>query len=93
MITRLKTVVLWIMSACVSGWLAGCLLLSPPDVEVEAKNRSSVACEKSLVYFGEYACQWGFVGRNLLAVYHFFPHPITPEAEFHCDQDGKYRVE
>jgi hypothetical protein len=62
------------------------------NLEMEIVNKGSTSLNEVEVHVGKYACRWGLVVKNGRKSYLYFPHPITPTAEFHCDTDGKHRV-
>lgn len=75
-----------LLAGCINSGLAGA-----PKMEVEIVNHSARSLENAVVRFGSNDCRWGSVGKS--ASYLFYPHPITPEAELHWDEDGKHRME
>ena len=62
-------------------------------IEGQVVNRSSHRLENTEARFGEHRCGWGIVGKTFSAGYMFYPHPITPKAELHWDEEGKHRIE
>ena len=80
-----------ILSALV---LYGCTAVTGvPPVDVEIINRSSHDLANVRALFGDYACEWGTVGKTFTAVYLFYPHPITADTELRWDEQGSPRVE
>lgn len=64
-----------------------------PEVDIEIVNDCQRVLRNSLVRFGDFTCEWGTVIVATSKGYGHFPHPITPDAELHWDEDGKPRVE
>lgn len=77
--------------------IVGCsgagLASAKPEVHLEIVNKSSRRLDNALIRFGKTECEWGDVGKTFTAGYGFFPHPVTPDAELHWDENGKHRVE
>jgi hypothetical protein len=78
-----------VLAACNGSGVMGGL----PEMEVEVVNYSSRDLLNAYARFGEYRCGWGIVGNSFSKSYLFFPHPITPDAELHWDEDGRHRME
>lgn len=77
-----------LLAACGSSGL-----IFVPKIDVDIVNRSSRGLDNAEVHFGDYRCRWGRVGKTFSAGYMYYPHPITPKAELHWDEDGKHRIE
>ncbi len=79
---------------CILLMTCGCRgLVLVPRIEVEVVNQSAGGLDNAEAYFGDYRCRWGRVGKTFSASYMFYPHPITPKAELHWDEEGKHRIE
>jgi hypothetical protein len=64
-----------------------------PQLELEVSNSGSRSVQNTFAKFGDNLCSWGWVSAGATKSYLHFPHPITPDAEMHWDEEGKHRVE
>jgi len=64
-----------------------------PEIDVEIINQSSRLLENALARFGDYTCEWGYVGKTFSKSYLYYPHPITVQTELSWSEEGKPRVE
>lgn len=71
----------------------GSLLLGRPEVEVEVRNQSTAELRNVRVVFGDHVCAWGHVGPTFTKSYLAYPHPITADAVFEWEEQGRRRSE
>jgi hypothetical protein len=69
----------------------GSLLGARPEVEVEVRNQSALELRNVRVVFGDFVCAWGQVGPTFSKSYLAFPHPITADARFEWEEQGRRR--
>lgn len=83
----------WLICALLAACGGSGLAAMKPEVDLEIINQSSRHLENSQVRFGDQTCAWGRLVKTATAIYLYYPHPITAQAELHWDEAGGHRVE
>lgn len=88
----------FLISICLLLLVTACgAIRLPAELDIIVLNKSGRKLTETRVRFGDYVCKWGVVVKDADKGFLFYPHPITPDADFlwndEAEKEHKIKVD